>query len=743
MNLDDELIIFADETLAEPVSPTAESNVWRILVVDDEQGVHDSTRYALAGYPILGKRVEVISALNGQQARALLAQEEFAVILLDVVMEESDSGLQLVGFIREQLQQLSTRIVLRTGQPGYAPELEVIEKFDINDYKSKSELTRTRLITTLTSALRSFQQLQTINANRTGLMMIIDAAAELFKEKAVNSFSQGVLIQLCSLLEIEENGIFCCFESCQGQHVEVLAAFGKYQSLEGSQLESTSHPNILSDIQQVLKARQHLYKENHVVLYLNTPFAEDLVVWVETSRKLSATDERLLELFSLSVAVGFDNAKLFERIEKHAFSDPLTQLYNRTGLLNHLSNHINTAPEQAFSLLFFDLDNFQSVNDGLGYDIGNACLQTCSQLLKDCFGQANVLARLASDNFCILLPLVDAKPLQAAMQTLQTRLAQGLVVGQHQLAINLTCGIAQYPTHGQASDDLLKNAGIALKQAKKDARGGFVIFDNRYEKALHHRLNIANQLAHCVSRNELELHYQPQVNMKTGELLGAEALVRWSVNNQLISPADFIPIAETSGHIVEMGYWILNQACVQQVIWAQQVPNFCMAVNLSMRQLKDPNFLSRLDEIIAKTGIKAAQLELEITESMMMQDRLALIALVYAIRSRGIKVAMDDFGTGYSSLSYLQNLPIDRLKIDRSFVDRLHQSVQKQAIVRLIIDIGETLQLDIIAEGVESHPESQYLISQGCLLGQGFYFSKPLTQAQFDQFLTTQQTATP
>lgn len=718
----DDLIEFMAED--EP-SSLADSNAWSVLIVDDDPGVHQSTRFALANYRILGRPLTFESAHSAIEARAILSQRQqpFAVILLDVVMEDDDSGLKLVGFVRDELQHHGSRIILRTGQPGYAPELEVIEKYDINDYKAKSELTRTRLITSLTAAIRSFSQIETINANREGLMMIVEGAAQLFREKAVASFSKGVLIQLCSLLQIDQNGIFCCFENNNKSQIEVLAAFGKFQYLQGQALADCTDQSLLPEVMQALETKQHLFHDRHVVLYLNTPFAQDLLVWVDTARPLSDTDVRLLEIFSVSIAVGFDNAKLFQRIESYAFVDPLTGLSNRLGLLQQLGQY----RQQHFSLLFFDLDNFQSVNDGLGYDIGNQCLLGCQQTLIQVFGEQQVLARLSSDNFIVVLPTLDKESLRLQLHQLKAVLSEGLRIGQHQIAVSMTCGIALHPEHGDSFEALLTNASIALKEAKRDARGGFVVFNEQYQEQLQQRLTLANQLANALAQHELSLLYQPQVNMTTDAIIGVEALLRWCHQGRWISPVDFIPIAESSGHIVDIGHWVLAQSLQQLRSWLDQGFTLTMAVNVSLRQLKDPNFLENLDKLLHEHRIPRGLLKLEITESMMMAERLTLIALAYAIRSRGIKVAIDDFGTGYSSLSYIQTLPVDQLKIDRAFVSNIAQHPQKQAITQLIIGMSNTLHLDVIAEGVETQAERDQLVAFGCFHAQGYLYAKPLS----------------
>ncbi|WP_051222069.1 bifunctional diguanylate cyclase/phosphodiesterase [Neptunomonas japonica] len=728
-----DLIAFANEAVS--ADSTSRHDHWRILIVDDEPEVHDATRFALKDLLILGKPLDITSAYTAEEARACLEQnEKFACILLDVVMETPDAGLLLVGFIRNTLKEDTTRIILRTGQPGYAPEIAVIEKYDINDYKSKDELTRNHLITALTSSIRSFQQIKTIKANKTGLAMIIDGAPNLFRERAVGSFAKGVLLQLCSLLQIENNGFLCCHEDTDTHTIKVLAAFGSYSLLHGETINAYEHTELNKEIMHVLNTKQHLFSDHHVMLYMQSPHSDTLIVRVETTRLLTEIDLHLLELFSVSISVGFDNARLFEKMEELAYIDTLTKLPNRTGLIFQLEKQIQT--QSSFTLLLADIDTFQTVNDGLGYQIGDLTLTAMAQHLKTLFGPTCLLGRISADTFCIDIPSTDKKLIAEKLEELEASLEHSFSIQGYEIPLSLTIGIATFPQHGKNAATLLQNASIALKYAKKKHRAGYSEFGHEFEQELQQRLHMAAELRHCVERNELHLMYQAQICLKTKKILGAEALVRWTHQGITIPPNDFISTAESSGYIVKMGYWILEEACRQQVQWKTEL-NYesAIAVNVSIRQLKDPQFLNRTDQILAKTGINPNSLELEITESMMMEDSNALHAVLNDIRKRGIQVALDDFGTGYSSLSYLQQLPIDRLKIDQSFISKITQSSQDSAITALMISIGELLNLKVIAEGVETYEQQEELIKLGCCEAQGYLYSKPVSKTEFKELL--------
>lgn len=727
---DDDLFLFESED-AEQDNATES---WNVLVVDDDVDVHDATRYALKNHLILGKPVDITSAYSATEAKEKLAQDvRFACILLDVVMETPDAGLQLVNYIRNTLHEDMTRIILRTGQPGYAPELTVIDEYDINDYKSKDELTRNRLITSLTSSLRSYQQIQTIRSNKEGLAMIINGAPTLFKEREVGSFAQGVVLQLCSLLQLEENGFLCC-QSTEHKEVDVLAAYGRFQALSGCTLTPEQHPEILSDIQRAFEKKAHLFLDDHVMLYMQSPHHDEIVVRVDTQKKLSEIDLHLLELFSVSISVGFDNARLFEQMEKVAYVDSLTELPNRSGILHLIEARIRD--KKAFSMILADIDDFQAINDGLGYKIGNLTLQKVAQHLTQQFPDA-LIGRSSSDIFCILLDGHTQDEMKALLAKLEESLTDSFNVADYEIPISITMGISHYPEHANDPVSVLQNAGIALKHAKKSHRAGYMEFGTEFEQQLQKRLRVAAELRNCVERQELQLVFQPQISLDTQKIIGAEALVRWQHKGETIPPNEFISTAESSGYIVPMGFWILEEACRQQVLFAEETGHsIIMAVNVSVRQLKDPKFLDEVNNILTRTGISPDNLEMEVTESMMMEDSDSVLEVINQIRKQGIRLALDDFGTGYSSISYLKDLPIDYLKIDRSFIKKINESKEDCALTSLMVNIGEQLNLKVIAEGVEYPEQQEELIRLGCHQAQGYLYSKPVSKDKFKALLT-------
>ncbi len=703
----------------EPVALAADETPWRVLIVDDDEQVHQVTRFALQGSRVLGRPLHFDSAFSADEARALLAQSRYSLILLDVVMETEDAGLKLVGEIRERFEDPAVRIVLRTGQPGYAPEIEVIQNYDINDYRAKSELTSQRLLTSLTAALRSYQQICTIESNRAGLQRVLDASSGLMTVRAVRGFAERVVLQICNILAVPADGLLCG-DGDDGLHI--LAAIGRDAAYAGQPLDALSDNDRVARIATVRRTERSEFAASGACLFLRSPRLGALVVDVPTNKRTSELDRRLLDIYAINVAVGLDNAHLFEELELYAFHDALTGLWNRTSLERELARR--SALGSPFALVLADIDNFQAVNDGLGHEIGDRTLKAAAALLADAFGPAVFLARPAADNFALIVD--DVARLPTLLANLAQRLARNVLVDGHAVPMTMTLGVARFPQHGNAAATLFRNAGIALKQAKRRDRGGYREFDNRFEVELKERLNTIRELRHVVERGELRLHYQGKHDLGSGRRVGVEALLRWQRGpGELVGPDRFIDAAEESGLIVPIGAWVVAEACRQQREWAARGFDVPMAVNVSPRQLKDADFTAMVDRAIADSGIAPDRLEIEITESLLLGEGDRASEIITSLRGRGVHIAIDDFGIGHSSLSRLQQLPIDRLKIDRSFVTDLDVRAENRSIVDLVIKLGHALGLKVLAEGVERAEQAEVLRTLGCDEVQGYLFDRP------------------
>ena len=416
--------------------------------------------------------------------------------------------------------------------------------------------------------------------------------------------------------------------------------------------------------------------------------------------------------------------------------DYLTGLPNRMLLNDRISQAITLARRHMrhVVVLFLDLDGFKHINDSLGHPTGDKLLQSVAKRLVGCVRSSDTVSRQGGDEFVVLLSEVELSEGAAvtAKKILQA-VAAPHSVGQHDLHVTASIGVSVYPDDGLDTDTLIKNADTAMYQAKENGRQSFQFFKPAMNARAVERQFIEEGLRRALERQEFELHYQPKVNLATGAITGAEALIRWlHPTRGLVPPADFIPVAEDCGLILPIGAWVLREACKQAQAWIDVgLPSITMAVNVSAMEFRDKNFLPGLVSILAETGVDPRFIELELTESVLMRHATSTAIILRKLRERGIRVAVDDFGTGYSSLSYLQKFPIDAVKIDQSFIRQISTAGDDTTIVKAVIGMARGLKLRVIAEGVESAEEAAFLRAYRCEEAQGYFFSRPVPPQQF------------
>jgi len=429
--------------------------------------------------------------------------------------------------------------------------------------------------------------------------------------------------------------------------------------------------------------------------------------------------------------------------EKHihllAYYDVLTGLPNRTLLHDRLEQVLAAAhrDKHKFALMFLDLDRFKYVNDSMGHATGDALLQTVAQRLQECVREGDTVSRIGGDEFIVLLRETDVEGAAHVAQNILNSLAIPCDIGKTQISTNASIGISIYPDHAGDVDTLIKNADMAMYSAKEEGRNNFQLYAPEMNLRATRVFSMEKDLRLALERNEFLLHYQPQVDLRSGRICGAEALLRWRhPENGYISPAEFIPVAEETGQIIPIGEWVLHTACAQLATWRQQgIPVFPVAVNLSIRQLRQPNLAQLVATALKDMRLHPSDLELELTEGIMMGDTQAAMTFLTQMHELGVRLSIDDFGTGFSSLNYLKKMPLDRLKIDRSFVRDIETDESDAAIVRSIISLGHRLKLRVIAEGVETLEQLDFLRVRGCDEIQGYYFSRPLPADEFVRFI--------
>jgi diguanylate cyclase (GGDEF)-like protein/PAS domain S-box-containing protein len=437
-----------------------------------------------------------------------------------------------------------------------------------------------------------------------------------------------------------------------------------------------------------------------------------------------------------------------ERIHYLAHYDSLTGLPNRA-LLNARLEQVIAAAHRCgrhAAVLFLDLDRFKNINDSLGHPIGDLLLQAVGARLKGDLRESDIASRIGGDEFIIVLPdLGAAEDAAVAARHLFDTLSKPFSISGHELSVTASIGISVFPQHGQDVESLIKNADAALYHAKNTGRNNYQFYTEDMNARALEILALENELRRALRREEFVLYYQPQADIHSGQIVGAEALIRWQHPDRgLVGPNTFIPLAEERGLIVPLGNWVLYSACQQNRRWQTEVSRAIpVAVNISALQFRQREFLGKVTDVLRETGLDPCYLELELTESILMHDAEAAIAMVRALKAMGVKLSIDDFGTGYSSLSYLQRFPIDRLKIDGSFVRDMTTHPDAAAITQITISLAKSLNLKVIAEGVKTLEQVELLRAQGCDEVQGYYLSRPLPADEFTQLLKEGRNSSP
>ena len=429
-----------------------------------------------------------------------------------------------------------------------------------------------------------------------------------------------------------------------------------------------------------------------------------------------------------------------ERVLHMAHFDELTGLANRNMFNERLSHALVRAPrvDEALAILFIDLDRFKNINDTLGHGAGDIALIEIAQRLRACLREADTVSRLGGDEFLVLIESASRSANFAEVaQKILAAVARPLFVESQEFHLSASIGISTFPGDGDDAQGLMKNADIAMYRAKELGKNNYQFYSTVINVHSLEHVALEADLRHALERNEFVLHYQPKIDIGSNRVVGMEALVRWQQQGRdLIAPSRFIALAEETGLIVAIGEWVLKTACAQNKAWQEQgLAPLRVAVNLSMRQFTHERFLQDIARVLDETGMDPLWLELEITETMVMRDPQNSIKLLHGLKAMGIRLSIDDFGTGYSSLAYLKRFPLDSVKIDREFIHNLPTDSDDAAIAQAIIAMAHSLRLKVVAEGVESAQQLQFLRDNGCDEMQGYYFSKALPAEQFRCFL--------
>lgn len=737
-------IVFAAE-LSETRSASAPDErraaPWCILIADDDEEVHRATAFALRGVCIDDAPLQLLHARSAAEAENLLATTPgIAVAMLDVVMETTDAGLVLVDTIRNRLGLRTLRIVLRTGQPGYAPELEVIERYDINDYRTKSELTQTRLITTLTSAIRAYAQLERIERTSQGLSEVSRASNSMFRIRSAAAFAGQLLNHLGALLDAPPNGLVCVDLPSAPERVatglSVLHAVGAYGALIGISLDKLDDAELQRAITRCVAARTTLFEGKRVFIWMGGGTRDAVVVFdagPDSDIGRSDVSRRLIEILAANLTVGFENVDLFERLDFFAFFDPLTHLPNRTRFLSDVDQELFASSGSMRCLALADVVRFSDINDALGHRCGDTLLIGVSRRLRAALGPDVMCARVSGDVFALFGPenAIDPVLIRRAFDA-------PFFVHGHALSVQMRVGVARVADGRGSAAELMRSANLALNQARQSGGGAWSYFTRAMSEDVQSRVSMLHSLRAAIDfKRGLSLAYQPLVNARSGALVGAEALLRWRNDfGESVAPTRFIPLAERTGLINELGLWVIETALDRLARWrAQGLREMVMSINVSSVQFRAEDFAVQVKRLIRLCDVPPEYVCLEITESIVLEEHDHVMTQIADLRRDGVRFAIDDFGTGFSSLSQIARLPADQLKIDRAFVDKVCHSPADHSIAATVVLLAQGRNLGMVAEGVETEEQKAALLKLGCEKMQGYLFGRPMSGDQFDSWL--------
>ncbi len=674
---------------------------WKIFIVDDDRSIHDVTKLVLRDLVFENKKLAFLQAYTIEEAKKIMQDNpDIAVIMLDVVMEEDDSGLKFVKFIREELNNHLVRIVLRTGQPGLAPENKIITHYDINDYKEKTELTSNKLNTLIITLLRSYNELKKSEQEQ---INIREQAARTIHEK--DEYIKLITDALPVLISfIDENEIIQFYNKTYETWFHGIDA-----SISKMKIETLFGKDAYS-----------LFKSywNKAFLGQSINFDMELHHYQQGLRNTNVTlvpytfNSEFKGCFSLISDIT-ERKQIEENLNYLANHDPLTGLLNRTHFDFQLEQILKYAEQKAeiFAILFLDIDEFKKINDTLGHEFGDIMLSLVSARLKECLRKSDIIARFGGDEFAILLGNITSREeIIAITDKIIKIMAEPFVLNEKEYIVSVSIGISIYPKDGMAKDTLLKNADLAMYCVKKSGKNAYQFYvSDLYASATNH-LNLERDLRLSFIKNEFDIYYQPVIDLQTGAVNFIEALIRWHHPTRgLLLPKSFIPFVEEFGNIVAINEWVLTNAC-QQVYRLQQqgLPGLKVSVNISPTQFIKENFVQSVTDILKNIGLNPSDLYLELTENVLISNFESIHKNIEGLKKLGISVLLDDFGSGFSSLNYLSQLNVAGIKIDGSFTKLVVTDLRSAAIVSSITNLMRNLGIKTIVEEIENKVVTQF-----------------------------------
>lgn len=732
----DELFVFEDVSRNEEDDTV---KTWKVLSVEDDTCYQETLALTVKNMVIDGRHVEFMTASSATTAASIIAQHsDIAVILLDVIMERELAGLYLAETIRNVIGNNEVRIILLTGQASTVPREDIMHSYNIDEYWQKAELTAEKLKSVLTSNVRTWSNIHDLNIARRGLQMIVDASRALTKKSDITTFTETVLHEVAKVLNLPNTGGFVCTFQAFDTEIEafpIIATSGHYQHADHRSFNALFQhyspqvsEKIKTSIECAVESKQHQFAHFYTVLYFETisfEQTEKYVIFIDSAKPLEDGHIKLLQVFSENISTSFSNINLLNKLTNLAYQDRSINIPNRNWLLRELDS-LTSEERHKLSLVRVELNDQSSMEMILGTSY-------TSLILK---GILDNLRKLCPHYYCIAKPDDDAFVLLFKKQNLPNNHILHLLSDQiininnldHQVILNV--GVVNLDEVDEKSAErIFALSEIALQHGRQNNQA-VTYFDREQVEMLSRRSTMLHDLNGCIAQEKgLFLVFQPKVDMRSGRPVGIEALIRWKRHDgTLVPPGEFIPLVEASGLMAKIDTFVMQKTIA--TIQALQQEGYALPVsfNVTCNDITNRQFVAALHEIIAVSGISPQLLEIEVTESLAMEDYQLVNPILQELIDTGMSVSIDDFGTGYSSLAHITDLAATTLKVDRKFIDDLTGSKSEQAthVVQIVQKLSSRFNFNLVAEGIETQEQCQILIQNGYVIGQGYYFAKPM-----------------
>ena len=712
-----------------PFEPPKLKPHFKVLSVEDDPDYQAALMNGLSALNYEGKQVTFLTASSASEAATVIAANpDISVIFLDVVMETDVAGLRLVRTIREVIGNDLVRIVLLTGQPGMAPVDDLIGQYDIDDYWCKSDLTQAHLQTIVLSNLRTWEHLCDMKEARYGMQLLLASSQRIASKSDITEYTYSILEEIRLILKISSGGGIVCFFHPEEEHLEkalIVAACGEFSDqINQPFLLAIQDSAFRKAVELANTQKRHVFQEGFSVLYFSNKELEDreYMVVVKLDRSLQPNEINLLQVFCENISAGFRNVALHNKLTELAYIEPTLGIHNKNWLIREIRNMFSWEREKA-TLLMLYVEDLAYTEAVLGAKYCDQLTLSLYSYLSHFFDKTVDIALLERDT--LVLIVYDGEDYNQA--SLENIIHPRIDVENSIHSLDLTVSSVKFADFPDYQPEQLISVGKSTLERAKYEGVPYLAFSETLASAMFGRYELLKDLREAIANDQICAYFQPKFSLRDNTLIGFEALARWRhKNGQFIPPDQFIALAESSGLIDKLDQQMLKQSCHAINTLKKVGINVPISVNVAGNEIVRPNYVEHLKALLDEEGVSNDMIELEITESQIIEEKSTINKHLATLKTLGIRVNIDDFGTGYSSLAYLSTLSVSTIKIDHSFVWRMEESEKDWEILKMIIDLGNFLGLKVIAEGIETEKQKSNLLALGCEDGQGYLFAKPM-----------------